>query len=310
MIIDFHGHLWREDIPSASWWDSFVKVSASLSGRPEERIRTRLPGWMDGTGEVLVDDMDRAGIDKCVLLPIDYVIGGGTGETSSLEAQHVMYHEAVRRFPDRLMTFAGVDPRRPEAVAFLERAVEEWGVKGLKLHPAVGFYPNEPCCYRVYQKCLELGLVVIVHTGPEVYPWYSKYGLPIYLDEVANDFPDLPLVIGHAGECYWEEAAMIASNKLNLYLDLSWWQTVYLNFTKREFYQRLRNLMNIAGSKRVLFGSDWPAMRQVRALDHAAWTRVVLDAPTLAAEFDIAFSEEEMAKVMGDNTARLLGLQE
>ena len=79
MIIDMHSHLWREDMPSTSWWDSFVKVSASLSGRPEEKIRQKLPGWMDGTGDLLIQDMDEAGIDKSVILPIDYVIGGGTG---------------------------------------------------------------------------------------------------------------------------------------------------------------------------------------------------------------------------------------
>ena len=36
MIIDIHAHLWDEELPSKSWWDTFVKISASLSGRPEE----------------------------------------------------------------------------------------------------------------------------------------------------------------------------------------------------------------------------------------------------------------------------------
>ena len=106
MIIDMHCHLWREDMPSKSWWDSFVQVSASLAGRPVEKIRERLPGWMDGTGDLIVQDMDDAGIDKSVLLPIDYVIGGGAGDVASLEAQHMMYAQAVAKYPDRLITFA------------------------------------------------------------------------------------------------------------------------------------------------------------------------------------------------------------
>lgn len=308
MIIDMHCHLWSEDIPSNSWWDSFVQVSSSLSGRPEQKIREKLPGWMDTTGELIISDMDEAGIDKSVLLPIDYVIGGGTGNTATLEQQHEMYANAVKKYPDRLITFAGVDPRRPEATKFIQKAVDKWNVKGLKLHPCVGFYPNEACCYRLYEKCLELGLIVTVHTGPEVYPWYSKYALPIFLDEVANDFPDLPLIICHAGECYWEEAAMITSNKLNVYVDISWWQTVYLNFTKKEFYQRLRNLLNVAGSSRVLFGSDWPAMRQVRSLNHAAWTNVIKRAPELSSEIGINFTEEEIDKVLYKNATKLLAL--
>ena len=308
MIIDMHAHLWREDMPSKSWWDSFVKVSASLSGKSEDKIRERLPGWMDGTGDILTRDMDEAGIDKCVLLPIDYVIGGGTGDVASLEAQHIMYFKAAQKYPDRLISFAGIDPRRPDAVKFLQRAVTEWHVRGLKLHPCVGFYPNEACCYKLYEKCLELGLIVMVHTGPEVYPWYSKYAMPIFLDEVANDFPSLPLIIAHAGECWWEEAAMITSNKLRVFVDISWWQTVYLNFPEEVFYQRLRSLMNIAGSSRVLFGSDWPAMRQVRRLNHAAWTAAIKDAPKRSEKYGIKFSEEEIAKVMGSNAAKLLSI--
>jgi len=308
MIIDIHCHLWREDIPSSSWWDSFVKVSASLAGRLEEEIKERLPGWMDPTGDMLVKDMDEAGIDKSVILPIDYITGGGTGDTVSLEKQHRMYTSAVEKHPDRLITFAGVDPRRPDAASFLERAVKEWNIKGLKLHPAVGFYPNEPCTYRLYEKCQELGLIVLIHTGPEVYPWYSKYAQPIFLDEVANDFPDLPIIMAHAAGCWWEEAAMITSNKLNLYVDIAWWQTPYLNLSKQEFYYRLRTLINIAGCSRVLFGSDWPAMRQVRRLNHAAWTNVIKDAPKLAKEVGIDFTEEEISDIMGGNAAKLLAI--
>ena len=308
MIIDMHCHLWDEKIPSENWWESFVKISASLSGRPEERIRERIPGWMDPTGDMLISDMDEAGIDKAVILPIDYMTGGGFGDVASLEEQHRMYVKAAERHPDRLIAFAGIDPRRPEANTFLERAVKEWNVKGVKLHPATGFYPNEPCVYRIYEKCQELGILVLIHTGPEIYPLYSKYAQPIYLDEVANDFPELKIIMAHAAGCWWEEAASITSNKLNLYLDLAWWQVPYLALPGREFYGRLRTLINIAGRSRVLFGSDWPAMRQVRRLNHAAWTKVVKESPEKAKEMGIDFTEEEISGIMGDNAAKLLGL--
>ncbi len=308
MIIDMHCHMWREDIPSHSWWDSFVQVSATLANKPVEKIKERLPGWMDGTGELLVKDMDEAGIDKAILLPMDYLTGGGSGDVVTLEKHHEMFVKAVERFPNRLIAYAGLDPRRTDAVKFLERAVKEWKVRGLKLHPAMGYYPNETYCYRLYEKCLELGLLVTIHTGPELYPCYSKFAMPIFIDEIANDFPDLPIVMAHAGGCYWEEAALIASNKLKLYVDLAWWQVPYLAFTEEEFYGRIRKLINLAGSSRVLFGSDWPAMRQVRKLNHAAWTAVIKEAPQRAAKYGIKFTEEEIAKIMGGNAAKLIGL--
>lgn len=308
MLIDAHCHLWGESVPSKSWWDSFIKVSASLSGKTEEKIRERLPGWLDLTGDMLVGDMDEAGIDKAVILPIDYLVGGGAGEITSLEEHHKIYARAAERHPDRLIPFAGIDPRRPEAVSFLERAVKEWNMRGLKLHPAVGFYPNEPCVYRLYEKCQELGITVLIHSGPEIYPWYSKYAQPVFLDEVANDFPELKIIIAHAGGCWWEEAVSIASNKLNLYVDLAWWQVPYLTLPEEKFYARLRELINIAGRSRVMFGSDWPSLRQVRRLNHAAWTDVIKQAPERAKDKGIIFTEEEISAIMGGNAAKVLGL--
>ncbi|MBW1887596.1 MAG: amidohydrolase [Deltaproteobacteria bacterium] len=310
MTIDIHCHLWMKDIPSRSWWDSIVKVSATLANRPEEKIRERLPGWMDTEGDLLVSDMDEAGIDKSILLPIDYLIAGGAGEVASLEDVHSRFAKAAEKHKDRLIAFAGIDPRRPEAVSFLERAVKEWDMKGLKLHPACGFYPDEPCVYRIYEKCMELGLVVLIHVGPEIYPMSSKYAMPMFIDEVANDFPDLKIIMAHAGGCYWEESAMIVSNKLNLYVDLSWWQTMHLALTEEQFYSRVRTLINLAGRSRVLFGSDWPAMRQVRRLNHAAWADVFKEAPQRAEEYGISFTEEEIQMIMHDNAAKLLGIEE
>ena len=114
--------------------------------------------------------------------------------------------------------------------------------------------------------------------------------------------------MAHAGGCYWQEAATIASNKLNLYLDLSWWQTPLLTLSEEVFYRRIKELVSIAGRSRVLFGSDWPAMRQVRRLNHAAWTNAIKQAPEKAKEKGITFTEEEISGIMGDNAAKLLGL--
>ena len=307
MIVDAHCHLYREDVPSRAWWDTFVKVSASLSGKTEERIRSKVPGWLDPTGDMLISDMDEAGIDKSVVLLIDFAMGEYK-DVTSLEDQHIMYAEAVKRHPDRLIAFAGIDPRRPETSKFLEKAVKEWNMKGLKIHPALGFYPNEPCCYRLYETCQQLGLPVLIHAGPEVSPWYSKFGMPIYFDDICNDFPELTIIMAHAGGCYWQEAVSIASNKLNLYVDLAWWQAPLLNLTEEEFYRRIRELVNTAGRSRVLWGSDWPAMRQVRRLDHTAWTNAMKEAPERAKKYGITFTEEEIGMIMGGNAVKVLGL--
>ena len=106
----------------------------------------------------------------------------------------------------------------------LQRAVSELGVVGLKIHPAAGFFPNDPVVYPMYHKALDLGLPVMVHTGPEPKPLYSRHCQPVYLDDVAADFPDLTIIMAHAGLSAWWQEAGIASVCPNIYLDISGWQ--------------------------------------------------------------------------------------
>src|SRR5450759_3908894 len=70
-----------------------------------------------------------------------------------IEEQNRMVAEASAKFPDRLVSFFSIDPRREGAVDLFSRAIEDWGMKGLKLHPASGFYPYEEFCYPLYEKC-------------------------------------------------------------------------------------------------------------------------------------------------------------
>ena len=309
MIIDIHAHLWGEEIPSKEWWDSFVKISASISGRPEEKVREKMPGWWDLSGDLLVKDMDEGGVDQAIILTVDSSIFAGTGEGVSLERLHQITAAAVRRHPDRLAGFAGVDPRRPGAVKFLERAVKEWDMKGLKLHPAFGFYPNDNRCYLLYSKAQELGIPVILHTGPEVIPMYSKYANPIYLDEVANDFPDLTIIMAHGGGCYWPEAASIVSNKPNLFLDLAWWQPKILRNPVDEFYKPLRSILNTVGPSRTLFASDWPSLRLVRKLSYQNWVKAFKEPPEEVKAAGVQFTEEEINGILGQNAARILKME-
>ena len=148
MIIDIHTHLFSWDIPPKPYWDITAEVLASSFGKPLEKVRERLPGLWDPMGDMLVRDMDEAGIDKSALLLLDFCFGE-LNDTASLEEQHRVYAEAAERHPGRLIPFAGIDPRRPGAVEFLQRAVQEWQIKGVKIHPCVGFYPTEPCAYRL-----------------------------------------------------------------------------------------------------------------------------------------------------------------
>ena len=65
----------------------------------------------------------------------------------------------------------------------------------------------------------------------------------------------------------------------------------------------------IEGRSKILFGSDWSALRLIRRLPHAAWVKAIKESPEEVKAAGIEFTEEEISGILGDNAARLLGLQ-
>lgn len=308
MIIDYHAHLLNEDLPNPRYWEGYVKFAAAVANRPEERIWNRIKDTWDLSGGLVVKDMDEAGIDKSVISLCDFGLCTEIGEGKyNIEEQNRLYADVAAKYPDRLIAFFGIDPRRPRAHRLFEKGVKEWGMKGLKLLPPTGFFPNDKQVYPLYAKAEDLGVPVLVHTGPETIPLLSRYGQPLYLDEVCNHFPDLKIVAAHAAYCWWEELAELASNKANLYLDLASWQTRTRRRKDIDFYRTLRKILNTVGARRVLFGSDFPSMRLY--MSQKDWVDVFKNIPEYVAEAGIEFKPEEIDLVLGGTAASILGLK-
>jgi len=307
MIIDVHTHLCDYDIVAQPFWDGWAELAALRINRPVERVQKRVPEFWDISGDMIVKDMNAAGIDKSVLLAVDWGLARYLGEPKlSIEEINKVFADAAEKYPQRLIAFAGIDPRRDKAAEMVERFIKEWGMKGIKLHSAAGFYPNDKVCYPIYEKALEYGVPVLLHTGEVLKPLYFKYCQPIYVQEVAMDFPDLPIILAHTGGCWYSEAVAICSNATNVYLDLSVWQPRLLR--PLEFYRALRTLLDSVPWQRVLFGSDYPYLKLL--INQERWVKAFTEIPDSVKEQGIEFTDEEIAGIMGGNAAKILGLAE
>ncbi len=305
MIIDCHTHLFSPKFIGDGYWKAWVSVFSSMSGRQRDAVEKRMPEFWDETGEKLLEDMDRAGVTQSWISVIDLGLASGVGEASlSYIEVNQAYCEIAARNPTRLIPFAGLDPRRPDAVKFLDRAINEWHMCGLKLIPAAGFYPNDSNCCKLYALAEKKGIPVLVHTGPETMPLYSKFCYPVYMDEVANDFPGLKLIMAHAGFGWWPEALNIASVRPNVYLDLAGWQPKMLHPVEA-FYRPLRTILDTIGADRVMFGSDWPALRLFRG-GEATWVQAFTQPPDVVKKSGITFSEEEVVSILGETARKII----
>lgn len=301
MIIDMHRHLWSIFERYAVVRDIAARRGIagvdSSSTVPEQDVHAR-------SAEIRAE-MAQAGVDRSVLLLADYGLRLGEPQLS-IKAENKLAADLATSDPEHFIAFFGVDPRRPDAADLFRHALEEWGVRGLKLHPAAGFYPNDPVCRPLYELAGSYGVPVAVHTGPMAAPLVSTPADPIYLDEPAADFPDTTFIILHAGQrCWFPVALDMARWKPNLYLELSLWQSQLLE-REAQFAERLDELKQAVGLDRVLFGSDCPGSSHVLPLDK--WITSFRELPELARRHGYHITEEESALMLGGNAAKLLGV--
>ena len=195
---------------------------------------------------------------------------------------------------DVLIPFASIDPHKGKAGAReARRLIQDFGVKGFKFHPTMqGFFPNDRMAYDLYEAIAEEGAVALFHSGQTGVGsgmrggmgMRLKYSNPMHVDDVAVDFPDMPIVLAHPSFPWTEEGLAVAQHKPNVYIDMSGWAPKY-------FPPIFVKYANSILKKKMLFGSDWPAITPDRWL----------------AEFDeLDLREEVKPLILKENARRLL----
>lgn len=243
-ITDLHIHIqpWRQLKPAV----------ADVMRRGKEEHWSWLLQLMDDP-KVLLEVMDRSGVWRAGL--INYPSPDLMGFDDSTNEFAVRYAEAA---PERLLPFGGVHARfTKDPEGDVDRLVE-MGIRCMKIHPSHQCFPANAytegleALGRIYRRCEERGLPVLIHTGTSIFPGArSKWGNPLEVDDVAIDFPDLKIGIAHGGRPFWmQEAFFILRRHRNVYLEISGIPPAKL----LEYFPRLEEI----GHKTV-WGTDWPS---------------------------------------------------
>ena len=213
--------------------------------------------------EVVFRQMECAGIDKAVLLPLDLttVYQGVLGTNEQVK-------RLVGMYPDRFIGFASVDPHREDAEEVLREAFGRHRLSGLKLHPAKQrFYPMDDCMERIYSICEEYHKPIIFHSGMSAAPdALSKYAEPKLFEELAYLHPKLKFCLAHFGWPWIQETCMLMLKYPNVYAD-----TALLYFDNApEFYAQSftvdmgRHWIDRSLRHQIMFGSDDPRLEMIR----------------------------------------------
>ena len=195
----------------------------------------------------------------------------------------------------QLVPFITADPEILEvetAQNHIQDMVENYGAKGLKLHPAVQrFYMHEPRMLRLFETCIDLEVPILAHSGPDRDG--QGYSEPSAFAKVLEILPELRLVLAHMGGATWRQLPEFARSFRSVKFDCSeiiFWTGATNGPSKLELAQLIQEV----GSERVMMGSDFPAYE----IDHTI--EQVMELPLL--------SLEQKEALLGANAIRILNL--
>jgi hypothetical protein len=279
VAIDVHTHAW--------------KSALQVDDRPTEQQEAMGRYFRYQPQHQTVPEM-AAMYRKLKMAFVVFTVDGDKGASRKITNEEIA--ELAREHSDVAIPFASVNPHRgAEGVRLAKKLISEYGVKGFKFHPQVqDFMPNDRMAYPLYEVIAQAKLPALFHSGQTGVGAGTrggggirlKYGNPMLVDDVAVDFPDMPIILAHPSFPWQEEALSVATHKPQVYIDLSGWSPRY-------FPPLLVQYANTLLKDKILFGSDYPVLAPEK------WI----------AEFDkLPIKPEVRPLIMKQNAARLLKL--
>jgi len=238
--------------------------------------------------KAFLEYLDRAGVERAVL--VNYVspeVIGYTEETNAFASDY------AKADPRRLLATGGIRPDHADPATEVRHLARDLGLRALKLHPPHQlFRPNAyvdgslPGLAEIYGACEREKLPVIFHTGTSIFPRArNRFADPLFVEDVALDYPKLTIVLAHGGRPIWMSTAVFLTRRFpNVWLEVSSVPPSRL----LDFFPGLEKL-----SEKALFGTDWPgpAVPELR--------------PNLDAFRALALSEEAQRRILEENPRKV-----
>lgn len=242
--------------------------------------------------ETFVKQLDKMGVEKAILFNLDE--RSISGLKSSLSNDY--YANIVKQFPEKFIGFAGIDPLKGmDAVREIRRCYE-LGLRGIAIRPFIfGIPPTHAKFYPLYSTCVELGIPIWFHLSINYSSLTMEVERPIYLDIVAQDFPELQMIAGHGGWPWVNEMVAVAWRNPNIYIDVASYLPKYIGMQGTGWEPLLKYGDSVL-QDRILFGSTWLFM----GLTIKQLADGIMELP---------LKDETKQKWLYDNAAKLFGLK-
>ncbi len=253
MITDCHSHI--QEYPGHISEEFATEANARSRGKPLELHTPPERHWSA-----------MRSVDKAIVFGLRAFHSGLTSPNEYI-ADYVSSHAG------KLIGFAAVDPTHDDVREILEHAIEDLKLRGVKLGPIYqNIHPLDERMLPVYEFCQKRNLPIMIHQGT-TFPRRAplKFSLPILLEDVAMQFPDLKMIIAHMGHPWIAETVVLIPKQPNFFADIS-----ALHYRPWQFYNALICAKEYGVLNKLLFGSDFPytnpdaTIQDLRAINRMA----------------------------------------
>ncbi len=165
----------------------------------------------ENTADIL-HSLDVAQVDMAILLAPFLTDPYTLRDAESLRAANRHLGSIVQGHEDRLVGFAVVNPLHQNAAEDLEMAVEQYGLRGLKMVPS-GWYPYDDCAHKVYERAAALHIPILFHSGIFIDGRSGRFCRPSFYEAV-RDHPGLRVTLAHLGWPWCDEAIAVGVSDL------------------------------------------------------------------------------------------------
>lgn len=242
-VIDFHIHIGTQE-QFLPWVTEFIKKNNPYYA---ENFAKKI------TPEMAIAFLKSNNVDKAVILA-EYAPKASAMVTNEFVSQFSKGHEEL--IPFGCINFDDKTPYEEQA----RNAVEKLGVRGFKLLPSYQyFYPDDRMMFPFYEYVQSLKMPIMFHTGTSIFHGTRiRYADPLLLDEVADQFPNLNIIMEHGGRTFWyDRAAWLVSKYKNVHIGIAGIATKHLP----KYFPRLEQYCD-----RFIFGSDWPGFADIKGM--------------------------------------------
>jgi predicted TIM-barrel fold metal-dependent hydrolase len=248
------------------------------------------PTVISVTIEEFLADLDEAGIEKAVVL-------------SDSRTSPEQVSAFVSQVPDRFIGFGYINPTVEGAGDEILKQREELGLFGLKLYPTTdGYRVDDSKAFEVYEAASGIGMPIMLHHAGMPDPGdLLKHSDPALIDIVAYSFPDLKIVLAHLGYPRVDETLYVARKHRNVWCDISWpYGDVDHPSYPYMLWRDLLTALNLGVMNKMVFGTDYPGVRQRPYLD------MLMSINRYATHEDLRIPESKLLSIIDENAQPLL----